>query len=175
FSVPCVPSCRVGFILLHFPDVARPTDVRVYRLDLPRGKSITKVVPFPRPSLRARIVSACISTMALLIARPSPRPSLRESAFSKAPKTLPTNCGSMPMPLSLISMVILLGLGLYDRTETVPFSGVNLHALCNTLQKTCCKRGASATNSCHEASRATNRGIDLLPNLPPLRFQIGRA
>src|SRR5947208_3067328 len=59
------------------------------------------------------------------------------------------------MPLSLISMVILLGLGLYDRTETVPFSGVNLHALCNTLQKTCCKRGSSATNACREASSAT--------------------
>jgi hypothetical protein len=48
------------------------------------GNSTTKVVPFPSPSLRAWIVPACISTMALLIARPSPNPSLCESACSKA-------------------------------------------------------------------------------------------
>ena len=61
----------------------------------------------------------------------------------------------MPMPLSLTSMVIVLGLGLYDRTEIAPFSGVNLQALRKMFQKTCCKRGASATSSCRDAARVT--------------------
>jgi hypothetical protein len=71
------------------------------------------------------------------------KPAAQNSALS-------INCGSMPTPLSLISMVIVLALGLYDRTETAPFSGVNLQALRKMFQKTCCKRGASATSSCRD-------------------------
>ena len=36
---------------------------------------------------------------------------------------------------------------IYDRTESAPFSGVNLQALRKTFQKTCSKRGGSATSS----------------------------
>src|SRR5215813_13800785 len=53
------------------------------------------------------MVPECISTMALLITRPSPSPSLFESACSKALKILPTNCGSMPMPLSNLAAHVL--------------------------------------------------------------------
>src|SRR5437763_13495248 len=55
-----------------------------------------KVAPLLCPSLSARIVPRCISTIALLIARPSPRPSRPESACSNGSKILLMNCGSDP-------------------------------------------------------------------------------
>src|SRR5438067_11166185 len=119
------------------------------------GNSITNVAPLPSPLLRAEIVPPCISMIALLMARPSPRPSWRESTCSKASKILSTNSASIPTPPSLISMVITSGVRLYERTETAPCSGVNLQALRSTFQKICCKRGRSTLKVCKKASKET--------------------
>src|ERR1700681_3113112 len=84
------------------------------------GRSITNVAPLPSPALCARTLPPCISMIALLMARPRPRPSWCESTCSKASKILSRNCGSIPTPVSLISTMMDFGDGLCERTETVP-------------------------------------------------------
>ena len=71
------------------------------------GSRTRNVAPLSRPSLWASIVPPCISTSALLIANPRPRPPncrvIERSACSKALKIRGSASGSMPMPLSLTS------------------------------------------------------------------------
>ena len=102
------------------------------------------MAPLPGPWLKARIEPWCISTIALLIANPRPSPSRRGPICSKASKTLSKCSGSMPTPVSLISIVNACGSGLAVRTVTAPCAGVNFEAFRSTFQKTCCKRAASA-------------------------------
>src|SRR5438132_6903838 len=73
------------------------------------GNVTAKVAPLPEPSLCARMLPPCISTIALLMARPRPRPSRRISSCSKASKIFSRNAGSIPMPVSVISTVIEFG------------------------------------------------------------------
>src|SRR5438552_5543079 len=73
------------------------------------GKVTEKVAPLPEPSLCARMMPPCISTIALLMARPRPRPSRRISSCSNASKIFSRNTGSIPMPVSVISTVIEFG------------------------------------------------------------------
>src|ERR1700730_9791165 len=57
------------------------------------GRVTEKVAPLPEPPLCARILPPCISTIALLMARPSPRPSRRISNCSNAAKIFSRNSG----------------------------------------------------------------------------------
>src|SRR5204863_323856 len=82
------------------------------------------------------ILPMCIWTIALLMARPRPSPSLRLSTCSNASKILFRNLGSIPTPVSAISIETVFGEGLKLRTEIEPPSAVNLQALRKIFQKT---------------------------------------
>src|SRR5205823_85878 len=68
------------------------------------GKVTVKVAPLLAPSLNARIVPPCISTIALQIARPKPRPPnclvTSRPPCSKGLKMSGRLVGSMPTPVS---------------------------------------------------------------------------
>ena len=112
------------------------------------GNRIRNVAPLSRPSLWASIVPPCISTSALLIANPNPRPPNRRvmerSACSKASKTRGSASGSIPIPLSFTSMTTCVPSG-RQRMPTHPPCGVNLTAFLRRFQKTCWSRGTSAS------------------------------
>src|SRR5438132_1025384 len=93
------------------PQLGNTQDIscRAWLRDGAAGRVTAKVAPLPWPSLCARMLPPCISTIALLMARPRPRPSRRISSCSKAAKIFSRNSGSIPTPLSVISTVIEFG------------------------------------------------------------------
>src|SRR5438105_2164637 len=71
FSAPALGDGPISDALTREPGQAAAQAVAPSEV----GNSTAKVAPLPRPSLRARMVPPCISTMTLLMARPRPRPS----------------------------------------------------------------------------------------------------
>src|SRR6266850_5581157 len=71
---PCSRAVSSGALPLSGAVGARATTVSS-PMDM-RGRDTWKVAPFPSPSLAARTVPPCDSTMSRTIARPSPRPVL---------------------------------------------------------------------------------------------------
>ena len=73
------------------------------------ASSTVNVAPWPSPALRAEMAPPCISTTALQMLSPSPRPPKARAsrACSKALKRRGSMSGAMPLPVSVTSMTRL--------------------------------------------------------------------